>query len=432
MDMKKLTALVLCLCLTMGLLAGCGGGIEQYSEDEAAEETETADEAETADEDEPADEAETAEETEPTDEAETADEDEEEPEPTHEPGLGLEAYEPDTVVATVNGEDVTWQEYYYWLNYYVEYTDYLASLGMLSYTDGWASSDISADYTNAEVVRLSARDNIVQFRAMDALAEELGVELDEDAQAQLDGAFEQDADSMGDGDGECTQDEADAFEDYLGEQFMTRELYEQTVRAGLLLDAAFEALYGEDGKDYPDEDALDYAEQLGLMQAKHILLMTVDENGEALDEDEAKAKEDKANELYEQLSKVAEDPKALEELFDELMAANTEDSGVDSFPDGYLFEEGVMVPAFEQTVQGLEEYGLSEPVASDYGWHIILRLPIDPDGTALTADGQSAPLRTAAANAALMERLEQATEDAEVVWEDGFEQLDLEPVFGGR
>ena len=419
MNMKKLTALALCLCLAMGLLSGCGGGIEQYSGDgdEAPEAAEP-----TAEETEPADEDESADEAEPT----------EEPEPTHEPGLGLAAYEPDTPVASIDGREVTWKEYYYWLNYYVEYTDYLASLGILTYTDGWNGSDISAEHTNAEVVRLSAWDNVVQFRAMDALAEELDVTLDEDAQAELEGAFERDADSMGDGDGECTQEEADAFEDYLGEQFMDRPLYEQAVRAGLLLDAVFEHLYGADGADLPDEDALAYAGEQGLMQAKHILLMTVDENGEALSDEDAQAKQDKANELYEQLSKVAEDPEALEALFDELMQANTEDGGYETFPGGYLFGEGVMVPAFEQTVQSLEEYGLSEPVASDYGWHIILRLPIDPDGTALTADGQSASLRTAAANAAMSERLRQAAEDTETVWEDGFEQLDLEPIFGGR
>lgn len=436
MNMQKLTALLVCLCLTVGLLAGCGGGIDQYDGGDAqAEDTpaptdaaeQSADDAE-----EPADS--TDEPADSTDEpADSTDEPAAEPTPSPEPGLGIGAYEPLTVVATVNGADVTWQEYYYWLNYYVEYTDYLAALGAFSYTDGWDGMDISPQYTNAEVVRLSAWDNIVQFRAMDALADELGVQLDEGAQAQLEGAFAQDADSMGDADGECSNDEADAFEDYLGEQYMTRELYEQTVRSGLLLDAVFEELYGEEGADYSDEDTLAYAEEQGLMHAKHILLMTVDSStGESLPEEEVQAKEEKIDELYEQLEQVAEDPEALEALFDELMEANSEDGGIDTFPDGYLFGEGVMVSAFEDTVKGLEEYGLSEPVASDYGWHIILRLPIDPDGVALTADGQSASLRTSAANAALMDRLEQTTEAAEVDWENGFEQLDLGEIFGER
>ncbi len=38
-----------------------------------------------------------------------------------------------------------------------------------------------------------------------------------------------------------------------------------------------------------------------------------------------------------------------------------------------------MVPEFENAVKALEAYEVSEPVQSDYGYHIILRLPDNPD-----------------------------------------------------
>lgn len=404
----EIMALLLCLCLTAGLLTGCGsGGIGQYEEEGAQTPPEETADAEAAT-DTPA------------------------PTATPDPGLGPEAYDGDTVVAAINGEPVTWQEYYYWLRYYVDYSDYLAGLGAFSYTDSWDGNDISSTLTNAEVVRTSAWENLSQYRAMEALAKELDVTLDDGGQAQIETAFETAADEMGDGDGTCSDDEADAYEDYLGEQFMTREMYDRMIGDSLLMDAAFEALYGEEGKDFPDDEAVSYGEEQELLRAKHILLMTVDkETGAALDEETAAEKKAKADELYEQLAAVKDDPEKLETLFDQLMEEYTEDNSSD-FPDGYLFAADVMVPEFEDTTRGLEEYGLSEPVQSSYGWHIILRLPIDPDGTVLDTGGQQTPLRAAAASDAMMTLITETVQKAEVTWEPGFEELDVGEIFGER
>ena len=439
---KRILALVLCVCLTACLLPGCGGGaIDQYDgQDDAS--AEPASEQEPDAEPTPAPEADADAEEPAGEEAQTdgeepdgaADEDAEptaQPTPSPEPGLGSDAYAPDTVVATINGQDVTWREYYYWLKYYVDYADYLAGMGAFSYTDGWDSSDISSERTNADVIRTSAWDNLSQFRAAEIMAEELDVSLGEDGPTKVQQAFETDADSMGDGDGACSDDEADAFEDYLGEQFVDRPLYDRMIQASLLLDAVFQSLYGEAGADLPDEDAVAYGQAQNLMQAKHILLMTIDsETGEALPEEEAAQKKELADQLYAQLSAVADDHEALEELFDQLAEEHNEDSGA-SFPDGYLFSDGVMVPEFEQATKALEEYGLSEPVKSDYGWHIILRLPIDPEGTILDV-GNRTLLRTAAANSAMMERLTETVEKADIQWQDDFEQIDIAEIFGGR
>ena len=89
-----------------------------------------------------------------------------------------------------------------------------------------------------------------------------------------------------------------------------------------------------------------------------------------------------------------------------------------------------MVPVFEQTTMALEEYGLSEPVDSSYGYHIILRLPVDPDGTYTDASGTSGPLRAAAASAAFSRRLTDLVAEAEIVWEPDFDPMDFTAVFG--
>lgn len=63
------------------------------------------------------------------------------------------------------------------------------------------------------------------------------------------------------------------------------------------------------------------------------------------------------------------------ELFDQLMATYNTDPGMTSNPNGYLFTDGDMVAEFENAVKALDIGSCSsEPVQSQYGWHIILRL----------------------------------------------------------
>ena len=439
---RKLLAVLLCLGVMLSLLVGCGGsGIDRYEEEpaEGAETAETtqapADEAEepAADQAEDAEETEETEETEGTEETEApvADDGEPtaEPTPTPDPGLGYAAYEPDQVVATYDGDDVTWREYYYSLNYYAGYVQYLRAMGA-PFT-GWDSADLAADQTNAELVRASAQNDMFLYRSLEALAAEEGIELDEDDQAAVLADFETSADSYGDGDGTCTDEESAAYEEYLEEQFIDRALFDRMSGINILSEKLFSSLYGEDGADYSDEDTLAYAEDQGVLACKHILLMTVDtETGENLPDEQIEEKKAKADELYEQLAAVQDDPEELEKLFDELMNENSEDTGLAANPDGYQFVSGVMVPVFETTTQSLEEYGLSEPVQSDYGYHIILRLPVDPDGSFTAAGGSSAPLRITAANEAFFEKLQSVTDEADIVWQDDFETVDIGEIFG--
>jgi parvulin-like peptidyl-prolyl isomerase len=58
------------------------------------------------------------------------------------------------------------------------------------------------------------------------------------------------------------------------------------------------------------------------------------------------------------------------------MTANTEDPGVASYPDGYLFQSGEMVAEFEDATAALEIGQVSGIVETTYGYHIIYRIPI--------------------------------------------------------
>ncbi len=106
---------------------------------------------------------------------------------------------------------------------------------------------------------------------------------------------------------------------------------------------------------YDDED--DFAawqEENGYLAAKHILVDDLET----------------AEYLYDLL--VADMT-----LFDELMLEYTTDPGITSSPDGYFFGPGDMVESFEENTAALEIGEMSQPIYSDYGYHIILRIPYD-------------------------------------------------------
>lgn len=62
--------------------------------------------------------------------------------------------------------------------------------------------------------------------------------------------------------------------------------------------------------------------------------------------------------------------------FDELMIEYTEDPGVETNPDGYVFTTGEMVEEFENATKSLAVGRMSGIVETDYGYHIIKRIPL--------------------------------------------------------
>ena len=108
------------------------------------------------------------------------------------------------------------------------------------------------------------------------------------------------------------------------------------------------------------------------VKAKHILISTVDDKREPLPEAEVKAAQKKAQEIMDRLNSGAD--------FDELMNAESQDPGLATAPDGYLFTTGQMVPEFEEAAFSLSENEMSGLVNTDYGIHILKRVPFDMAG----------------------------------------------------
>lgn len=103
-------------------------------------------------------------------------------------------------------------------------------------------------------------------------------------------------------------------------------------------------------------------------KAKHILFLTTNpDTNLPLGEEEAAEAKSRFDEVYAR-ALAGED-------FDSLMNEYSEDPGLRSNPDGYIFSSGEMVSEFENCTASLKigEIGYCK---SSYGYHIIKRLPL--------------------------------------------------------
>ncbi|MGL5749711.1 MAG: peptidylprolyl isomerase [Paraclostridium sp.] len=129
--------------------------------------------------------------------------------------------------------------------------------------------------------------------------------------------------------------------------------------------------YIEQESQVSDEDAKSYynknKDEFEQVQASHILIKTIDENGEPLSDDAKK----EAKELAEDVLK-----KALEgEDFAELAKKYSEDASSVSGGDLGFFGRGQMVAEFEESSFKLNKGQIeSELVETQYGYHIIKKI----------------------------------------------------------
>lgn len=269
--------------------------------------------------------------------------------------------EKNVVVLTVDGVEFTAEEYAVSFLYNQNRVDSMMSMyGQQTSAD---VTDESDRQTYSENIATLAKQQLTYMAVCEKqmAAQGLTVE-DSDIDAQM-AEFEE---QMGG---------ADQVDEYLKGVGLTREQYSDLARLNVMI-RKLRAAYLEANPNA----ARDRFDQT-YMRCKHVLIKTVDDNKKELEnQDELKAKAEE----------VASRAKAGED-FDALIKEYNEDPGMESSPDGYVFTEGEMVDEFYQGTKALEIGGISDPIKSNYGWHIIQRLPLrDEDFTAKQATVEEA------------------------------------------
>lgn len=165
----------------------------------------------------------------------------------------------------------------------------------------------------------------------------------------------------------------------------------------------------------PSAEELDqYVADRGVFAVKHILLKTTDDSNQPLADDVIAEKKSQAEDLLAQLQS-AED---LTAKFDELMNEYSEDGGLASNPDGYVFDaDSSLVGGFREATLELEPGQISGVVETDYGYHIMLRLPLAEDALGQYRDS----FRTSA----MEDILAQWMDESDITRADALSSLDV-------
>ena len=270
----------------------------------------------------------------------------------------------DTVVAKAGDEEITAAEVLNWANYGIEL--YLQQMGPYGITTlPW--DEEKDGVTLAESVMESALDSAVFYHMLPKMAAEEKITLTDEEKNFVAEDLKKAEEQAG---------SKEKLDHVLWVQMVTPELYQQNFEAGTYFMHMAEKFYGPDAKDYPTEEQVRaYAQdELGMYRVKHILVSTRDmETGEEMDKDAVAEKKAQAEQMLNEIKNAA-DPAA---KFDELMKAKSEDPGLATNPDGYEASRGRMMPEFEEASLKLKDGEIvSEPIKTDAGYHLIMRLPL--------------------------------------------------------
>ena len=271
-------------------------------------------------------------------------------------------------VATVDGNTAPAELLTYQIGYSCAYIDYM----LRSY--GGEGLDFSKPLSNGsdpkETVLSESLELVKQQLVLENLAEQYGVTLSEEALAALDAQRQADIEQFGE----------DGYRAEIYKLGLSEAGYERVTRAGALYQAFYDAYTTPGTALYADDDVLHaYAAGSGYLTADHILLMTVDpETREPLDEAAAAEKKALAEDILARLRE-SDDPIA---DFAALADEYGEDPGRAMNPEGYTFTHGTMVEPFDAAARALGENEISGVVESEYGYHIILRRPLNAHAAA--------------------------------------------------
>lgn len=303
----------------------------------------------------------------------------------------------DDVFMTVNGYDITFDEYRYWYNmvdsyyfsggdvtFWESYPDYFATL---------------LDYSEYYVLESNWANLLAQTYGVEMTDEDL--ETVESYLAEEKAYFE-------------TEEE---YYEALESAGFTEELLVKIITNQVLSNRVYEELYHKEGALLlPTDDQLKQKVHDEYVRVYHVLISSdhfADLEGyeDYTEEELSQAALDLANDLLAQINNGEAD-------IYELAQSVGDDPGMEDNEAGYLFTTGEMVQEFEDTSFALEVGEISGLVESSYGWHIIQRLEQDE-----YVEANWETVRETVANAIFNEEVNDLLDNAEIVYNDAYENF---------
>lgn len=333
-------------------------------------------------------------------------------------------HEPGEVVAYVDGEDVTWDSFFYFYkNLAGEINSYITQMQQyygaeIRWTD---VCDPELGLTYEQIPAQSALEELSQYVTIKNYAASVGSELSAETQQKIADERSQMAALVA---GEGATDE-DLYAFY-AEQYMPAELLDTLMSVNYIYQQNFEDSYGENGAKISDEDAVAFLTEGGYNYANHILFMTMDPStGETAVEDTANEKKALAEQIAAELQGI-ENPEERLAKFLEYKQQYDEDTGKAAYPDGYVYTPGTMVQEFETAAGELGDNEVSDPVKTVYGYHVIMRLPLSAD-VVLSYSENGAPMtaRAILANQEYGEQLQNYYDNMQKEFAEEFESPNL-------
>lgn len=231
-----------------------------------------------------------------------------------------------------------------------------------SMSDGVAEDKLATFWTedNLQKLKNQTLDYILKAKALNRYAKDKGLSLTADEKTAVKDYVDSIIANLGNED----------FALQLKTLNLTESLYRRLQEEERIYEKVFNFLFDEKGEMAWSEEQYQkyYAEN--YICATHILIDF--EPGEKKDN----------------CPKTMEKAKAIHALcatsdFNSLIKEHGKDENLANFPTGYYFTEDDMVKEFYDAAKALEIGGISEPVATDEGCHIIKRLAPDKEQVAL-------------------------------------------------
>ena len=276
----------------------------------------------------------------------------------------------DTVLFTVDGTEVTADEYLFWL---LQSVAAAKQSGYLTDDNAW-EEEINGTPT-AEYLREDALNTSILYTTVANHAAAEGITLSQEDEDAMDTELEtltQNLDTY----------YGMTYQEYLDQQCISDAAFRKLNSVAYLAQDLQTALEerGEFEAGEADLDAM--IEEAGYTRAKHILLaFPTNEDGSAATDEQKAAVLEEANQLLAQI-RAAADPAA---EFDAVMNQRSDDGrdengdlympeGYTFYGDGYLADgTGALVSEFVNAAKALAVGEISDPVETSYGYHILMR-----------------------------------------------------------